>query len=131
MRSLKFQHPILELLAIYKNLEKISLRLGWVFTGNIENIFFNCSFLLANISGMTKTKSDISSTKLFCIGVPVSNSFLDAYKVIRYISKTSVFDVVANHNETNCDNVDTCTFIRFSYLEVDMFLSMWASSNIT
>ena len=40
----------------------------------MENIFFRGSVLPWKMSGMTKHSSDISSSRLFCSGVPVSSS---------------------------------------------------------
>ncbi len=36
------------------------------------------------MSGMTKTSRDISSTRLFCRGVPVRRSFLRAWTRMRF-----------------------------------------------
>ena len=46
------------------------------------NILFRCSVLPINTSGITKHNNDISSSRLFCRGVPVNNNLLSAYKQI-------------------------------------------------
>lgn len=46
----------------------------------IENILESCVVELENIDGMMKLRSDISSNRLFCKGVPVSNIRCSAYR---------------------------------------------------
>ena len=69
-----------------------------------------CSFLLANMSGMTNTSSDMSSMRLFCRGVPVSSSFLRGT-----VSNSEMIQNPLRENETIClCYLDARTRIRFS-----------------
>lgn len=46
----------------------------------VENILEICEVLLENMEGMMKFRSDMSSSRLFCKGVPVSSNLCSAYR---------------------------------------------------